>query len=85
MKNNSTVDKRLKYIQRTSGEVWSEPTQKKVTYRCCDCGLTHEFVFVAGKRKHITVGVKVNRIATNNTRRSQKYRKSIRALAKKIK
>jgi hypothetical protein len=58
-----------KYTQRKDGEGFIVPSGKLYRIACCDCGLVHDFVFVAGKG---VVGIAARR---NNRATAQRRRK----------
>jgi hypothetical protein len=61
----------MRYIQRHSEEGFSVPSGKLYRIACCDCGLVHDFVFVAGKG---VVGIAARR---NNRATAQRRRKKL--------
>lgn len=61
----------MRYKQRKDGEGFTVPSGKKYRIACCDCGLVHDFVFIAGKG---VVGIAAQR----NNRATAQRRRSIR-------
>jgi hypothetical protein len=61
----------VKYRQREDGEGFEVPSGKVYRIACCDCGLVHDFVFVAG-RGVVGVAAKRNNRATAQRRRKAK-------------
>jgi hypothetical protein len=57
-----------KYTQRYDGEGFSVPSGKLYRIACCDCGLVHDFVFIAGKGV-VGIAAKRNKRATAARRR----------------
>jgi hypothetical protein len=70
---------RAKYKQRHDGEGFTVPSKQVYRIACCDCGLVHDFVFVAG-RGVVGIAAKRNSRATaqrrKNLRRSTSTRKA---------
>ncbi len=63
----------MKYIQRKDGEGFSVRSKIKTKWACCDCGLVHIIVFVAGKKgSPIGVAAKRDNRATAARRRIKK-------------
>jgi len=60
---------KAKYTQRFDGEDFDIPTKQIYRIACCDCGLVHDFVFVAGNVKKINVATERNKRATAQRRR----------------
>lgn len=56
-----------KYKQRKDGVPWTERSGRVVRWACCDCGLVHDLVFVAG-RGVVGVAAKRNNRATAQRR-----------------
>ena len=64
------VKKRTKYTQRKDGEGWEEESHRVFKLACCDCGLVHDVVIVAGRKgTKIGIAAKRNPRATGQRRR----------------
>ena len=61
---------KTKYTQRRDGEGWEEKSHRVFKLACCDCGLVHDVVIVAGKP-----GRKVGIAAKRNTRSTGQRRR----------
>lgn len=60
----------MKYIERKSGETFKVPAGQWHRIACCDCGLIHDFVYMASKdRRAIYITVARNNRATAQRRR----------------
>lgn len=60
-----------KYTQRFDGEGFAVPNGKKYRIACCDCGLVHDFVFIAESGDFIGVAAERNNRATAQRRRNK--------------
>jgi hypothetical protein len=60
-----------KYTQRFDGEGFAVPNGQKYRIACCDCGLVHDFVFVADSGDFIGVAAERNNRATAQRRRNK--------------
>jgi hypothetical protein len=61
----------LKYIQRKNGEGFEVPSGQLYRIACCDCGLVHDFVFIAGKGI-VGIAARRNNRATAQRRRNRR-------------
>ena len=61
----------MKYKKREDGEGFVVPSGQIYRIACCDCGLVHDFVFIAQDGKPIGVAAKRNNRATAAKRRKQ--------------
>jgi hypothetical protein len=61
----------MRYITRTDGEGWSVKSKQKFRIACCDCGLVHDMVLVAG-RGVVGIASERNNRATAARRRKRK-------------
>lgn len=64
--------KAKKYIQRTDGEGWSQPSGEIWRMACCDCGLVHDMILVSEDGGEIGIAAKRNKRATAQRRRKKK-------------
>jgi len=64
---------RATYIQRKDGEGFEVKSKQLTRWKCCDCGLIHDIVFVSG-RGVVGVAAKRNNSATANARRRSKWK-----------
>lgn len=63
----------MKYIQRKDGEGFEVLSKTLTRWACCDCGLVHDLIFVAGRKgKEIGVAARRNNRATAARRRRAK-------------
>jgi len=61
-----------RYIQRKDNEGWTVNSKVPFQISCCDCGLVHTFVLVAGKKgTPIGIAAKRDNRATGQRRRHQ--------------
>lgn len=60
----------MRYIQRKDEEGFEVPSGKLYRIACCDCGLVHDFVFVAGKGV-VGIAARRNKRATAARRRKK--------------
>ena len=60
-----------RYIQRVDEEGFSVRAKEIVRLACCDCGLVHDFVFVADRKGNIGIAARRNNRATAAKRRSK--------------
>jgi hypothetical protein len=59
----------MKYTQRADNEGFAVPSGEKYRIACCDCGLVHDFVFIAQDGKEIGIAARRNDQATASRRR----------------
>jgi len=73
----SKPEKRSRYIQRHDGEGWEVKSKVPFQITCCDCGLVHTLVIVAG-RKGAAIGIAAerNNRSTGQRRRQLKAKKA---------
>ncbi len=66
-----------KYIQRKDNEGFTVRSKKQTLWKCCDCGLVHNIIFVVGKKGWIGVAAKRNAKETEmgRTKKRTKRRK----------
>jgi hypothetical protein len=60
-----------RYVQRKDGDAWEVPSGTLYRIACCDCGLVHDFVFVAGKGV-VGIAARRNKRATAQRRRQSR-------------
>jgi hypothetical protein len=64
-----------RHIQRRDNEGWSVQSRVPFQISCCDCGLTHTFVLVAGRRgAAIGIAAKMDNRVTGQLRRHRIYK-----------
>lgn len=63
-----------RYTQRQDHEGWSEKSKVPFKVACCDCGLVHQFVLVAG-RKGAPIGIAAVRDNRATAARRRKKKK----------
>ena len=73
---------KIKYTQRTDGESFTQPTKAIVHWGCCDCGLVHDLVFVAGNKRKIEVACRRNEKETARKRLTKKIKRNIHELTR---
>jgi len=67
----------MTYTQRKGGEGFTVQSKVLTRWACCDCGLVHDLMFVAGRKgSEIGVAAKRNARATAARRRSKKRRRA---------
>lgn len=69
--------KRSRFIQRYDGEGWDQKDGQPFNMVCCDCGLVHTVVVMAGKEKDkglIGFAVKRDNRSTGQRRRWKKIK-----------
>lgn len=60
---------KTKYIQRLDNEGFEVASKQLTRWKCCDCGLVHDIVFVSHDNKPIGVAAKRNNRSTAQARR----------------
>ena len=66
-----------RFVQRHDNEGWEEKSKVPFQITCCDCGLVHTFVLVAG-RKGTPIGIAAKRDKASTAQR----RRQLKAKAK---
>lgn len=61
----------MRYTQRTDGEGFTVKSGQRTRFACCDCGLVHDFAFVASG-KLIGIAAQRNVRATAARRRRKR-------------
>jgi hypothetical protein len=60
----------MKFIQIYDNEGYEIESKEIIRFMCCDCGLVHDVVFVAGRKgTPIGVAMRRNKRATTNRRK----------------
>ena len=59
----------MTYLPRYDGHGFEVPHNVILRWRCCDCALVHDIVFVSYDEQPIGVAARVNRRATAASRR----------------
>ena len=68
----------VKYIQRFDEEGFEVKSKEMTRWACCDCGLVHDIVFVAGRKgTEIGVAARRNNRATSARRRNKTIKRFI--------
>lgn len=65
-----------RYVQRHDGEGWTKKSGVVFKMECCDCGLVHQVVVLAGKPWQLVgLAAKRDNRATGQRRRKRKEKK----------
>lgn len=63
-----------RYTQLVDGVGVAMPANEIFKFSCCDCGLVHDVVIAAGRRREIGLAVRRNKRATAAKRRAGKFK-----------